>query len=214
VACAHDVPHVNGNTDQIRALGCNQIDEGRVTLYPMPRFAVGCRSAEGLLEPTHGGLRRMFTFSDIRNIAIQIEQNGEAVYRRAASTAGNPQIAHWLEIMAEQEAEHARWFEQLEVRRSLEPKDRRVHEFGYELLRSMMVQQTFSLDDQRLSAAAKIEDILNQSIEFENDTILFYELLYTFLDNSETMGKLEEIIDEERSHINRLNEIAKMIQSS
>jgi rubrerythrin len=154
----------------------------------------------------------MFTFSDILNIAVQIEHNGEVAYRRAAATAVNPQIAHWLQIMSEEEGKHAQWFEQLEERPSLAPKDRQVYEFGYDLLRKMMIQQTFSLDEHRLSNAPKIEDVLNQSIEFENDTILFYELLYTFLDNSETMRKLEDIIDEERSHIERLNEMAKMVQ--
>ncbi|RJQ75040.1 MAG: hypothetical protein C4519_16265 [Desulfobacteraceae bacterium] len=156
----------------------------------------------------------MFTLADIRFIAIQIERNGEAVYLKASQRAADPQVAGLLEHMAEQENAHARWFAQLDVGRPFTPKDRQIHDLGRDLLKSMMAQQTFSLDENRLSAATELKEVLNQSLELEEDTILFYEMLYSFLDHSETMLQLERIINEERSHIDQLNEMNKMLNSA
>ena len=44
----------------------------------------------------------MFTVADIRNIAIQIEYNGEATYRRAAELADDMLIVQALLWMADE----------------------------------------------------------------------------------------------------------------
>jgi len=149
----------------------------------------------------------MFTFADIRDIAIQIERNGEAVYRRTAKNAQDLNVARMLEWLAEEEARHAQWFESLPLLRAFEPQDDQIHNLGRELLQGMMAQQTFSLDPARLSDASEINALLRDAIEFENDTILFYEMLYSFLDDSQTMHQLEQIIAEEGAHVAQLKEI-------
>lgn len=149
----------------------------------------------------------MFTLADICNIAIQIERNGESTYREAAGIARLPEVAKLLEMMAEDEAKHARWFEQIDVNQEFSDKDKHIAEMGRKLLQEMMSPQTFSLDKGSLATAEHPQDVLHQSIEFENDTILFYEMLFGFLDDEQTKLQLERIITEERSHIDKLNEI-------
>ena len=150
---------------------------------------------------------RMFTLADICDIAIQIERNGESAYRSAAERNRSPEVVKLLEMLAEDEARHARWFEQLDVCQAFTGDDGEIAEMGKELLQEMMAPHTFSLDEGKLAAAENPMDIIEQSIEFENDTILFYEMLYGFLDNDQTKQHLERIIEEERSHIEKLNEI-------
>jgi rubrerythrin len=41
-------------------------------------------------------------------------------------------------------------------------------------------------------------------IEFEKDTILFYQMLETFLQDEQTRKELEKIIDEEERHVESL----------
>jgi rubrerythrin len=44
-------------------------------------------------------------------------------------------------------------------------------------------------------------------IEFENDTILLYEMLESLITDEETAEKLSLIIGEERTHISELQEL-------
>ncbi len=149
----------------------------------------------------------MFTLSDIREIALQIERNGESVYRRAAQSSRTPKIARLLNEMADEEQKHARWFEHLNGALPLIAKDPRIEQMGKDLLQKMLVQQTFSLDESRLAATREAQDLLDQAVEFENDTILFYEMLHSFMDDSTTMAQLELIIEEEQAHIEKLKEL-------
>jgi rubrerythrin len=151
----------------------------------------------------------MFTLADIRDLAIQIERNGESSYRAAARKAEDNRVADLLKKLAEQEKEHLRWFEQLDAEQEFAPENDRINRMGQDLLAEMMDGQTFSLDEEQVAGATDLLDVVRQSIEFERDTILFYEMLYSFLDHSETMTHLERIIDEERSHIEILNDIAQ-----
>lgn len=149
----------------------------------------------------------MFTLADICNIAIQIERNGEKTYREAAEKARNPEAAKLLEMLAEDEAKHAHWFQQMDGNQEIDDKDQGVARMGRELLQEMMAPHTFSLDKEALAAAEHPKDVLRQSIEFEHDTMLFYDMLYGFLDDHDTKRRLERIITEERAHIDKLKEI-------
>ena len=149
----------------------------------------------------------MFTLSDICEIALQIERNGESVYRRAAQDSRTAKIARLLTEMADEEQKHARWFEHLNGSMPLIAEDPRIEQMGKDLLQKMMIQQTFSLDESRLAATREVQELLDQAIEFENDTILFYQMLHSFMDDSAAMAQLELIIEEEQAHIKKLKEL-------
>ncbi|MCJ8500544.1 ferritin-like domain-containing protein [Desulfatitalea alkaliphila] len=153
----------------------------------------------------------MFTKEDICDIAIQIERNGEAAYRRASREATDPEVARLLAAMADQERDHAHWFEHLDPACRADVPKSRLAAMGRELLQNIMAQQTFSLDPQRLADASDLAEVLAQSIEFENDTVLFYEMLHDFLDDQQVMTQLEGIIQEERNHIVQLKEMAAKV---
>lgn len=153
----------------------------------------------------------MFTLADVCNIAIQIERNGEAAYRRAAQNSKNSEIIYFFEQMADEEKQHAEWFSKLSIAAGPIDKDAPIEKMGRELLQNMMAHQTFSMDTQSLAGADRMDAALQQSIEFENDTILFYEMLHGFLEDSKTMRYLENIIAEEQSHIDKLKRIAQKL---
>jgi len=154
----------------------------------------------------------MFTLADICAIAIQIERNGEKAYRKAAAAARAPEVASVLEMLADDEAKHLSWFEKMDVVETVDIKDDRIARIGRDLLQDMMAPQTFSLDPKELSNLDSPQSMLHQSIEFENDTILFYEMLSGFLDNEETRQQLEGIIEEERTHIDKLKAVLALYQ--
>jgi len=149
----------------------------------------------------------MFTIADIRNIAIQIERNGETTYRQAAEKTADPEIARLLETMAEDERRHGRWFENIQADQVLTEEQRQLEEVGKSILQEMVKEKTFSLEQDSLQASESLEQILAACQGFEQDTILFYEMLGGFIDDEKTMAQLQAIIAEERRHYRQLAEI-------
>ena len=150
----------------------------------------------------------MFTIADLRSIAEQIERNGAATYRKAGKMATDPELKHLLNWMADEEQRHLQWFEQLSAPSQATCGMAELENMGRALLQEIMTQQTFSLDEHQLNQSDSIADLLAKSKEFEEDTILFYELLRDFLHDEQTVRKLDLIIAEEREHVHRLRTAA------
>jgi rubrerythrin len=149
----------------------------------------------------------MFTLADVRNIAVQIEQNGEETYRRVASQANDPELTRIFNWMADEEKLHAELFATIIDNRTLTPEQEELETMGRSLLQDIVRSQTFSLDQQLLGQATSLEELLIQSIEFETDTIGFYEFLAGFLDTPEAITQLNGIIEQERGHVRQLEQM-------
>jgi rubrerythrin len=149
----------------------------------------------------------MFTIGDIRNIATQIEKNGEETYRNAAKAARNPDIARTLAWMAEEEQCHALWFETIRSTKPLTQELRQVEDMGRTLLQDMVKGNSFLLDEKELERAENVMEVLARSKTFERDTIIFYEFLLGFLDDEDTIQQLKRIIKEELNHIKELERL-------
>ncbi|MBW1636247.1 MAG: hypothetical protein JRJ68_08235 [Deltaproteobacteria bacterium] len=149
----------------------------------------------------------MFTLSDICNIAIQIELNGAEIYRNAGKTAKDPEIAETLTWMAQEEENHAEWFRSIQSNQVLSSEEQEMEAIGRSLLQDIMKNNSFSLNSKLLTDADEHGEIITQSIEFERDTILFYEILLDFLDNEESVKQLKNIIKEEDNHIKKLGSL-------
>ncbi|MGD8270793.1 MAG: ferritin-like domain-containing protein, partial [Desulfobacterales bacterium] len=57
------------------------------------------------------------------------------------------------------------------------------------------------------SEVDRIEDLINIFIEFEKDTVLFYETLIPFIEDNNTLQYITKIIAEENNHIQKLHEL-------
>ncbi len=149
----------------------------------------------------------MYTFEDIRDIAIQIERNGERTYRKASEITKDPELAKILLWLADEEHRHKMWFNALQTERKVSPQNREMEAMGRALLQDMVKDQPFSLDAEQLDGAADLADLLTQSMQFEKDTILFYDLLKTLVEDHEASAQLDLIIDEERGHVKVLEKL-------
>ena len=149
----------------------------------------------------------MFTLADVRNIAVQIEQNGEETYRRAASQAGDPEIDRIFSWMADEEKHYGELFAAIIDNRTLTAEQEELETMGRSLLQDIVRSQTFSLEQQRLGQASSVDDLLLQSIEFETDTIGFYEFLAGFLDDPDAITQLKGIIEQERGHVKQFEQM-------
>jgi rubrerythrin len=79
-------------------------------------------------------------------------------------------------------------------------------EAGQAILQDILGDQSFSLKEADLSSMNNLDDLLRMAVEFENDSILFYEMIGSLIDDKETSEKLQEIIKEEKYHIELLKD--------
>ena len=77
---------------------------------------------------------------------------------------------------------------------------------GTALLEDIVGEHSFSLDDVDLGRIDNLQELVRVSIEFERDTVLFYEMLAAFVEKKESRRLLTKIIDEEHRHIRMLEE--------
>jgi rubrerythrin len=148
----------------------------------------------------------MFTLSEIIDLAIRIEKNGENAYRKAQEEVSNPSLASMLQWLAEEEVEHEKWFTQLKEKAATVAEDPKLEEMGKAILQGVLGDQVFSIKDADFSKTEDINSLLELSIEFEKDTILFFEMLSAFIDDKETLSQLDKIIEEEKRHVQLLEE--------
>ncbi len=149
----------------------------------------------------------MFSAKEIIDIALKIEQNGEAVYRQAVKYLDNPELSERLLWMADEEARHMAWFKQFQA--DLANDDDRIaaNEISSSALGDILGDQSFTLQDIDFTRVSDISKLIDIFIEFERDGILFYEMLRTFIKDPKALDPLVQIIQEEYQHIEILNRL-------
>jgi rubrerythrin len=148
----------------------------------------------------------MFYVSEIYALAVQIEKNGESFYREASRKVSSPQLRSLLEYLADEEVKHIETFTQKKEAFHSEKGQPALDEAGSAVLQEILGGQRFSLEEVNLSEMEKAEDFLQMALEFERDTILFFELIGSFIEDADTLEKLNEIIEEENRHIKLLED--------
>ena len=151
----------------------------------------------------------MFTLNDLLDIAIKMEENGKKIYQNAKKKIRDKGLQSLLQWMADEEDCHGKWFSRLKEKQGPDAKDLEV--MLPDVLMEMMGEKSLSLDDVDFSGIKTSVQMLAVFMEFENDTILFYEFLETFIDDDETLEGLKKIIAEETAHVDKLR---FMIQSA
>lgn len=149
----------------------------------------------------------MFTAKEILDIALKIEQNGEAVYRQASQGLVNPVLAKRLIWMADEEARHAEWFMNLQSDLRTHKNRIAVDEMNSDVLQNIIGKQSFTLQDIDFTDVSDMRNLMDIFIEFEKDGILFYEMLRTFIKDQDVLESLDQIVAEEYKHIETLQEI-------
>jgi rubrerythrin len=148
----------------------------------------------------------MFSLREIIDIAIQIEKNGENYYREALENISDPSLEPLLIFLADQERDHARWFEDLKQQLKDSADGLDMGEMSGRMLQSLVGDQKFSLDEVDFSELDYEERLVEVAIELEKDTIIFYQMLQEFIHDPDTLEGLNKIIAEEKRHIEILNE--------
>jgi rubrerythrin len=148
----------------------------------------------------------MFSVREILDLAIQLETNGEAVYREAVDKVTGPELANLLIWMADEEAGHRRWFSEIKKDFEIHSINPFIEEMGRKVFGGILGDKSFSHKEVDFSRVGDLKDLIGIFIEFEKDTILFYQTLIPFVQDDDTLKNIENIIAEENNHIQKLQD--------
>jgi len=148
----------------------------------------------------------MFSVLEILDLAIQLEKNGESVYRNAVDKITKSDLASLLIWMADEEARHMRWFSEVKKNFEIHSINPFMEEMGRKVFSGILGDKSFSHKEVDFSRVDRQDDLIGIFIEFEKDTILFYETLIPFIEDNDTLENIAKIIAEENDHIKKLQD--------
>ncbi|RME38428.1 MAG: hypothetical protein D6793_02740 [Thermoflexia bacterium] len=149
----------------------------------------------------------VFTSAEAINMALRIEQNGEAFYKGLAEKFPEPGVKAVLEDLAVQEQRHYQAFLKLSGY-VMEPPSRSLQEWEEytQYLQAAVDNALFAGPDKALALAQSIasaKEALQMALGFEKDTLLFYYDLRELMREADR-AVVDEIIREEKAHVRRL----------
>ncbi len=150
----------------------------------------------------------MFSLIEIYDLAIRIERNGGQFYRKAREEVTDEDLKSVLSRLADDESKHEEFFAKKKQLVRFKPQDPEMEEAASAVLQAILGDQTFSLKEANPADIKSEEELIKLAIEFEEDTILFYEMLSPLVTRDQTLKGLEEIVQEEKRHIQELQAFA------
>jgi len=159
-----------------------------------------------------------FNADEVFEMGMDIEQNGEAYYRKAAELTGDPEVKKIFEELMTAEQAHYETFKKL--RENLPAKDTTPlvsdpddQEYLYldALVKSRLFNNVREAEEVVSKASGPIE-ALQGALTFEKDTILFFTEMKKR--TREDLGKTEidRLIAEEREHVIWISGMIKKIR--
>ena len=151
----------------------------------------------------------MFSIDDVLDLAVQIEENGEKLLRKAQSKTTHPELNTIFKWLADEEVEHVKSFSSLKpaLRKTVDISE--LETMGRDLLRNILGEESFSLKDVELSKIEGTETLILRMIEFENDTALFYEMIRSVVSDPKTIAIIDAIISQEKQHAQTLEQFLR-----
>jgi rubrerythrin len=143
----------------------------------------------------------MFTASELLDLAIQIEVNGERFYRRAMRKVKRDSVKNLLRWLADQELVHKSEFTELKEKITHGTKpDLSFPSLSQQVVSRAMGRHSFSLEELQIDSIQGEEEMLRAALIFEEDTILFFEFIAPFVSDPDSVSVLEKIRTEEFNH--------------
>jgi rubrerythrin len=149
----------------------------------------------------------LLTGDEIVEIAMRLEQGGEAFYTVAADRASTAAVRELFVYLAEQERHHRRAFREM-ARDGVElALSAEQYEDFQAYTDALLKKSFFASPESALSQAAEARDeraALQAALDFEKETLLFFHELRDVVRGTGRQV-VEGVIEEERRHIRRLS---------
>jgi rubrerythrin len=146
-----------------------------------------------------------FNVSEILEMAIEIERNGQKFYKKAAQIVADSNVKKFLLDIADMEVRHEKIFR--EMKEQLAEKQVAVFDPDNEAslyLQAMADGNVFDLKtdlSRKLTGKEPVDQIFRMAVQAEKDSIVYYVGLEDYVDGKESKEKVDKIIEEEKGHI-------------
>ena len=155
-----------------------------------------------------------YSVNEVIEMAVQIERCGYTFYNEAAKRKDLDEKAKdFLSYLRDEELKHEKTFMGLRDEVDIQVLQLSVDwELIAEYLRTIVESRIFNSESSAIELAVNakdIKEIVKNAITFEKDTLLYFHTLSDTIDEPKTHTALRKIINEEVSHILKLNEMKK-----
>jgi len=159
-----------------------------------------------------------FNADEVFEMGMDIEQNGEAYYRKAAELTEDPEIKKIFDDLMTAEQQHYETFKKL--RENLPAKDTTPlvsdpddQEYRYldALVKSRLFNNVREAEEVVSKASGPIE-ALQGALTFEKDTILFFTEMKARTREDLGKNEIDRLIAEEREHVIWISGMIKKIR--
>jgi rubrerythrin len=161
----------------------------------------------------------VFNADEVFEMAVRIENNGAAFYRKAAGLQSDIKNQKFLEGLANMEDRHEKIF--TDMRTTLTEKDKEpkvfdpfdeVSQYLAAMADTMGGEGSPSVAD-TLTGNESLEEILNIAVGLEKDSILFYLGIKDLIPAQSGQDRIDEIIKEERRHVVQLSNLLEKLKA-
>ena len=146
----------------------------------------------------------LVTAVEILELAVKLERNGAAYYRRAADLTPDSCARAFLRDLAAMEDRHVDSFQTM-LRRV--PPTVLPDPGAEEFLKTVAERRVFAIDvdpSEGLTGRESVPEILRQAIQLEKDSVVFYVAIGLVTPDPDDKDVLQEILQEELGHITLL----------
>jgi rubrerythrin len=120
----------------------------------------------------------------------------------AAERVADESLRQMLLWLADEEVRHRAQFVEMKRRTGiLKTHEQWADEASGAVLQSVIGDHAFSLDDLDPRMLQEEDELMRIAIEFEQDGILFYEMIRSFVSEPNALLQLDAILSEERDHV-------------
>ncbi len=161
----------------------------------------------------------VFNADEVFEMAVRIEKNGAAFYRKAAGLQSDIKNQKFLEGLANMEDRHEKIF--TDMRTTLTEKDKgpkvfdpfdEVSQYLAAMADTMGGEGSPSVAD-ALTGNESLEEILKIAVGLEKDSILFYLGIKDLIPAQSGQDRIDEIIKEERRHVIQLSNLLEKLKA-
>ena len=158
----------------------------------------------------------VFSVNEVIEMAVQIEKNGYAFYHEATKRKDlDAKALEFISFLRDQELNHEKTFLGLRDELDLNVLELSTDwELVAEYLKTIVEGRIFNSESSAIQLATQAKDlrsVLDNAITFEKDTLLYFHAIADNIVNPKTRNVLRQIINEEVSHVLKLNDFKKRL---
>ena len=156
-----------------------------------------------------------FAGSELLKMAVQLERKGKAFYDRVVNTVTDEKAKEIFQFLADEEVKHEQLFTEMLQKVESLPDSPYDDTDMLSYFRALVDRQIFPEDEYAAEIKENADDpavAIRIALSLEKDAVLYFHEL-AFRTEAEDQKIIEDIIAEERKHIQRILELKKEINA-